>query len=227
MSSISSVGSYSTSSLAAMKEQLFAKADANNSGGLTLEEFTASLPEAPTGASGAGAASASQMFSDMDTDGDGSVTSAEFASFTPPKPSGTAGLAQMGSGSDILELLNGLSSTEDSSSTSTTTASTSTDDASELFSALDTDGDGTLSETEFAALGAPPPGGPPPGPPPSGASSASTDETEDDTTVSSTTSTTTTSSTDLQAQLMKLIEQVLSNFNADTTGTSGLYSLEA
>ncbi|PZW42138.1 EF hand domain-containing protein [Humitalea rosea] len=75
-----------------IRAQLFKKADADQSGGLTLSEFTAlgqSLPGGPAATAGTSATDAAQaMFSRRDTDGDGSLTEAEMDVRRPPEGGG-------------------------------------------------------------------------------------------------------------------------------------------
>lgn len=71
-----------------IRAQLFKKADADQSGGLDISEFTAlgqSLPGGPAATAGASATDAAQaMFSRLDTDGDGALTKAAMAARRPP-----------------------------------------------------------------------------------------------------------------------------------------------
>lgn len=76
--------------MAAMREMraaMFAKADGDKSGGLSLEEFTKTAETGPMAkmAKMSGAPGIGEMFSAMDADGDGSVTAAEMDSMKPPQ----------------------------------------------------------------------------------------------------------------------------------------------
>jgi Ca2+-binding EF-hand superfamily protein len=115
--------------------------------------------------------SASDMYSAMDTDGDGSVTEEEFLAAKPDDVSDE----QAQSFYDSIDTEGTGSITEDqlaatmqqggpqasgdmpppppppSDSASGTSSSSSSSDISDLFSALDTDGDGSVSASEFLA----------------------------------------------------------------------------
>lgn len=94
----------------------FETADADRSGGLTLEEFEKLRADSPfASANVAGAPSTEEVFSGLDADGDGEVTQSEFANAKPPglaggfSPETFSGLlsAQEQSGSpSILDFLN-------------------------------------------------------------------------------------------------------------------------
>ncbi len=72
-----------------MMAQKFATADADGSGGVSLEEFEGMRADSPMGsAKPAGAPSAAEAFAQLDADGNGEVTSAEFESARPPSPAG-------------------------------------------------------------------------------------------------------------------------------------------
>ncbi len=73
-----------------MMAQKFAAADADGSGGVSLDEFEGMQADSPMGsARPAGAPSAAEAFAQLDADGDGEVTSAEFESARPPSPAGS------------------------------------------------------------------------------------------------------------------------------------------
>lgn len=72
-----------------MMAQQFAAADADGSGGVSLEEFEGMRANGPSGsANPAGAPSAEEAFARLDADGNGEVTSAEFEPAKPPSPAG-------------------------------------------------------------------------------------------------------------------------------------------
>jgi Ca2+-binding EF-hand superfamily protein len=114
------------------QKSLFQKADMNKSGGLSLEEFTASAPTHETDTS-----KIETLFTSLDSDSDGNLTESELES----------GLAQQKPPAPNL---------------------LSSDMLSEFFTATDQDGDGALTEEEFVTAlennkaSAPPP---PPAPP--------------------------------------------------------------
>ena len=64
--------------MAAMREQMMAKADTDSSGGLSIEEFTEVAANRPMGgAESAEGKSVEDIFAEIDADGDGELTSAE------------------------------------------------------------------------------------------------------------------------------------------------------
>lgn len=163
---VSSAGSAQAAELAKqMRERLFARADKDGSGGLSLVELQAAAPgrsrSAPADAAGGTAASdrAAKIFARLDADGDGSVTAAELEAGRPGRSGSTLSSASMAA------LLSGQEASGSSG-------------AQELFSRLDVDGDGRLTAAEFKAgqsagggragharrhhADGPPPGGPPP-----------------------------------------------------------------
>jgi EF hand len=74
----------------AMREKraaMFAKADGDKSGGLSLEEFTKAAQSVSTSKTGktSGSPEIGKMFAKMDADGDGNVTAAEMEKMKPPQ----------------------------------------------------------------------------------------------------------------------------------------------
>jgi Ca2+-binding EF-hand superfamily protein len=130
-------GSFSTDTLqallAAQEEQMserFAAADTDQSGELSLDEFTemeANRPKGPGGPEKAGGPPpAEEVFDELDLNGDGQVSEAELAkaqsstsqSSTPVDTLATLLSAQEDSGSSsIMDILNSASKTEESSET--------------------------------------------------------------------------------------------------------------
>jgi Ca2+-binding EF-hand superfamily protein len=211
--SISGVGGGASAFMRPLQPPSFSSIDSNSSGDITLDELKAN---APGGASDTKSAErAEKLFAAMDADSNGSVTSDEKDAFDtklqeqrqqmqfmtqlmagggmPPAPPSNedifAATDADSSGSVSLEEF----------SASDAAADMSTDELSELFSTIDADGDGSITETESSdfldtlksAMGGgerpmspPPPGGPGspggPGGPPPGAESE-TEESEDDT----------------------------------------------
>lgn len=176
-----SVSSMLNQQMQQARQDMFKKADADDSGGLTLEEFSAA---GPTDADGnkidppAGAASVEEMFASLDTDGDGILSQSEMEAGKPEQPDGSkAGFSQnnLMSGEMMTELFSSFESEEE---------------VEAFFTAADSDGDGTLTEEELTAAvesmmqetapSGPPPSGPPPsGPPPSESSDEDTNATYD------------------------------------------------
>lgn len=202
--SLSGIGG-GAAALRSFQPPSFTTLDSDSSGGITLEELKSG---APNGVSGSKSAErAEQLFSAMDADADGSVTSTEKDAFdarmaenvqamqfavqqlaggAPPPPPGNeqvfAATDADDSGAVSLEEFSDSSAAEELSS----------EQISELFSLIDSNGSGEISETESnsfleelkSAAGGPGgpggAGGPPPGPPPSAAESAESEEDDED-----------------------------------------------
>lgn len=153
-------------------DKLFSKMDTNGDGSLSSDELgkgmkdimppppsTMDFAQSRSTSSSTSSSSGDDLFGKVDTDGNGSVSKAEMQSLMDKMASG--------SGSD---------STSSAATSSTSTASSS---SSDMFAKLDTNGDGSLSQTEFEAgrtqggNGPQGAGGMPPPPPPDGAGSSS------------------------------------------------------
>lgn len=125
------------------QKQQFQKADTDQSGGLSLSEFTASAPAGSTDTS-----ALETMFTSFDGDSDGNLSESEIetglAAQKPPSQS-------LLSSDTMMQLLAGME-----------------EKLTEFFNAADQDGDGSLSESEFttafesSGASAPPPSSPPP-----------------------------------------------------------------
>jgi len=159
-----------------MQAKMFAKVDADSSGGVDQAELKTMLSDISqkTGLSIGG--NAADTFTKMDANADGKLSSEELEqgmqSLMPPPPS-TMDFAQTrgtgGSGQDDLFAkidTNGdgaLDQTEIQTLTDKIKSDTGKD-ATDMFAKLDTDSDGKLTKTEFEAArpqgGPPPPGGP-------------------------------------------------------------------
>lgn len=191
------------------KPPTFESLDSNSSGDVTLEELKSAAPGGAQDTRSAGRAE--KLFAAMDGDGSGSVSSDEKDAFDtkmkaareamqfmtqlmagggapPSNESIFAATDADGSGSVSL----------DEFSSSDAAESLSSDQLSELFSTIDSDGDGAITESESSDFldtlksavggpGGPPPGGgprgaggPPPGGPPPGGSADEASEEEDD-----------------------------------------------
>ncbi|NWH09685.1 MAG: EF-hand domain-containing protein [Alphaproteobacteria bacterium] len=125
-------GMPSLADMQAMRSRMFETADADGSGGLTLDEMKAAGQNAPTGNSRpAGAPSIEDMFTKMDTDGDGTVTQSEHEAF------GEKISSEMSS--QLIEAQASLSSASELN-------------LEDLFGEADEDGDGSLSESEFESM---------------------------------------------------------------------------
>ena len=191
----------------------FSSIDSDASGAISLEELKSG---APGGASDAkSTARAEKLFAAMDADGSGAVTSDEKDAFDQKLSEQRqamqfmtqlmAGGSQPPSNEDIFAATDadesGIVSLEEFSA-SDGAEGISDDDLKTLFSAIDSDSDGAITETESSdfldtlksaaadgPMGGPPPGGRPPGgpggpggPPPGGSGTEETEE-DDDTTL--------------------------------------------
>jgi Ca2+-binding EF-hand superfamily protein len=148
--------------------QLFSKADSDGSGALSLDEFSAIGQNLPGGKNDS--SKIQSMFSKLDTDGSGDLSQAEMEAGKPPMPP------------DMVQSLLSLQESEqqtdpfgqadaDSSGglsleeftqlgASAGQESESSDRVSSMFSQLDSNGDGQVTQEELQAAG--PPSAPPP-----------------------------------------------------------------
>lgn len=169
--------------------KMFAKVDADGSGGVDKSELQSLLDDVTQKTGVSNSTSTDELFSQIDSNGDGNLSQDELGegmkSIMPPPPS-TMDFAQSrsGSGDDLFGKLD----TDDSGAVSQEelqalldkvasdhgTDSTSASSGSDMFAKLDTDGNGSLSQAEFKAgrpqdgQGPQGAGGMPP-PPPGGA----------------------------------------------------------
>jgi Ca2+-binding EF-hand superfamily protein len=159
---ISSIGSSNSMySMTQMRQQMFSKIDTNGDGKHDKTELAAMVANGPTGAP-----SVDDILGSFDTDGDGAISESEFnagqeqnqargAGGPPPPPMGnmssTDFIKQLFSDSDTDE--DGVLSADELSSM-VTNGPAGGPSADELLSKLDTDGDGSINESEFIA-GAP------------------------------------------------------------------------
>lgn len=155
-------------------DQLFSKMDSNGDGSLSKDELgkgmkdimpppsTMDFAQSRSDSTDSSTNGKDDLFAKVDTNGDGSVSQAEMKSLM-----------------DIMDKMassSGSNSTSSASATSDTSSSTSATSSSDMFSKLDSNGDGSLSKTEFEA-GRPQGGHGPQGsggmpPPPGGAGGA-------------------------------------------------------
>jgi Ca2+-binding EF-hand superfamily protein len=152
--SVGSIGggsSVNAAFLQQMREQMFAKADADQSGGVSLDEFKALGQKHSQGVqAGQNMPSAEEIFASMDADGDGSLSMDEMK---PPEggPRGAGGHQGPPPGgpqmsNDLMSALTSLQSSDDSDSDSSDST------LNDLFASIDTNGDGQISGDEFASL---------------------------------------------------------------------------
>lgn len=145
---MTSISSALTSSLN-MRPNLFSRIDANTDGKVTQDEFISSRPE------GVSESQASELFGKIDTAGTGAVTEEQFSQgMAANRPSGDSGnLGGSLSSETLAAILQLVQQTEGG----TTSAANGTDaigsppSVSEMFSRMDTDGNGSVSKEEFLA----------------------------------------------------------------------------
>ncbi len=180
ISSIS--GTSSLTSMLQIRQNMFSKIDTNGDGKHDASELAQMVANGPTGG-----ATVEDILSQFDSDGDGAISEAEFNAANPDQT--TTETTQAMSTSDFIAQMftqfdTNSDGTIDSSELEQVAAMGPEDgsSASELLSQLDTDGNGSISETEFANGPWANNGtqGPPPPPPPSQAQDSSqTSETQD------------------------------------------------
>jgi Ca2+-binding EF-hand superfamily protein len=119
----------SSSAISQWRQQIFQKLDANGDGSVDKSEFENALQT-----KGVGATQADQLFAKMDKDGDGSVSQAEFAKG-----------AHRGHHHRQVD--------QTQASSDSASASGSSSSLTDLFSQIDSDGDGSVSKAEFEAFG--------------------------------------------------------------------------
>lgn len=165
VSSSSTYASYATSSASNKRgpdfSKLFSEIDTDGSGSLNSDELQSLIDKAPQSGSGSSVSSA-DMLKKLDTDGDGSVSKDELSSglkamhdqlssqfqqmrmqaggMPPPPP------PEDGSDSDDNSSVSASDATGSTSSASSTSSNSKLD---ELFKKMDTDGDGSISQSEF------------------------------------------------------------------------------
>jgi Ca2+-binding EF-hand superfamily protein len=163
--SIGSIGgNFRPPSPAEMSEKMFGKIDGDSDGNITKDELEKLLTD-----SSGDTSSVDDIIGLFDSDQDGNITKAEFSSVMEqmdPHNRDQSGTQDSDQGSTIKTLLDALDS------------SRANEIKQELFDKADTDGDGSISESEFETLideleknseqnrPVGPPPGHPPGPPP-------------------------------------------------------------
>lgn len=177
----------------------FSSLDGNGNGGISLDELKSAGPDKTGGAKSD--ERVQKLFESMDTDGSGEVSSTEKEAFDSKIAETRQAMqfmaqqfASMPSNDDIFAATDKDSSGDislEEFSSSDAAEDMSTEDLQKLFSAIDGNGNGSISEDESSAFldglkevaGGPPPmdgsggpKGPPPGGPPPGGSSEDEDE---------------------------------------------------
>lgn len=125
ISSISGLGGSNQSYMAQMRQQMFSRIDSNGDGKHDKDELVAMVAKGPQGAP-----SVDDILSKFDTDGDGTISESEFEAAAPPEqkmkgpPPMMGGMGGMAT-ADFLE---------------------------QMFSSIDTNGDGVHDKDELAAM---------------------------------------------------------------------------
>jgi Ca2+-binding EF-hand superfamily protein len=125
-----------------MQAKMFAKADANGSGGVDkteLNNFFNSVSQ-QTGTT-VSSAQSDKLFTQMDTNGDGTLSSSELSQ----------GMQSLIQPTNTMDFANGFNASSSGSSSSGSNSSSS-NPINALFSKFDTNGDGKLDSTEIKAL---------------------------------------------------------------------------
>lgn len=149
ISSISSMNSMT--SMMQMRQQMFSKIDTNGDGKHDADELSAMVANGPQGGPGV-----EDILAQFDTDGDGSISESEFNTAPQGPPGGPSGAGAMSTEDLVAQMFAQADENEDGvidEDELAQIAAMGPEDgpsAEELLSRLDTDGDGTISETEFA-----------------------------------------------------------------------------
>ena len=131
-------GSGSSALLQQMRERMMSRLDGDGDGAISQAEFTTGRPK------GASEADATQRFAQIDADGDGSLTATEISSHfqqLAPQTQGALLMAQ-GTGGESGGAMGGCSGGGGGGGRARAAAD-------ELFSKLDSDGDGSVSKSEL------------------------------------------------------------------------------
>lgn len=128
----SSTSAYAYGDYQSRQKNLFSKLDSDQDGKLTQDEFVSGRPDDMA------ASQAQSLYSKLDVSGSGSISEADFTSLNYAPSQGP--LAQMSSNMAVAVM-----SMQSSSGASTGSQKT----AEEMYAAMDADGDGTLTQSEF------------------------------------------------------------------------------
>jgi Ca2+-binding EF-hand superfamily protein len=126
----------------ALQEKLFTKLDVNNDGGIDQNELGQFLDYVSSSTGSTSQTDTSQLFKTLDSDGDGTISKQEL----------TDGAKKLFE--ELRAQLVGSKSGSTSDSTSATTATDETQDAKKqaLFSKIDTNGDGSIDQSELGTF---------------------------------------------------------------------------
>jgi len=159
IASIGGSSSLGQVSMAEMRQRMFSKIDTNSDGKHDKDELTQMVAQGPQGGP-----SVDDIFSKLDTDGDGSVSESEFnagpekgqqaqGGFPPPP----AGMGNMSSADFLQQMFNSADTNgdkkidKDELTQMVAQGPQGGPRVDDIFSKLDTDEDGSISESEFKA----------------------------------------------------------------------------
>lgn len=175
ISAVSSSGdawSHMKAKRADMQQKMFAKVDADGSGGIDKTELQTLVDKVAKKTGVTSTSTPDELFSKVDTNGDGTVSSDELSKgmkdIMPPPSTmefaqsrSDAGSSSTGSSDDLFGKIDTdgsgtvskdeLQSLMDKMSADKGTSKTDSTTSSDLFAKLDSNGDGSLSQTEFEA----------------------------------------------------------------------------
>lgn len=145
-----------------MQQSMFNKADADASGSISAEEFTAAGPDKSSGGAKS-AAKAAELFSTLDGSGDGELSTEQFNALFSRLDAGTASsMMQFQQQPNLMEeLFSRADEDEDGSLTLDEMIAAAPEELSDteaaeraatMFEEMDTDGDGSVTQSEMRAF---------------------------------------------------------------------------
>jgi Ca2+-binding EF-hand superfamily protein len=147
MSSVSSASSSNVAYYASQRNSLFNKLDSNQDGSLSEDEFVAGRPKDVS------ESQAAKYYSKLDTSGTASLTEDEFDQGTDQNQQSFGGIQSLLSGNAmaVLMLMSPQGGMQFSSDTGDSSGYGQQPSAADMYSSMDTDGDGSVSKVEFLA----------------------------------------------------------------------------
>ncbi|HOW54822.1 MAG TPA: EF-hand domain-containing protein [Syntrophorhabdaceae bacterium] len=169
ISSVSGLSSFNQSSMIQMRQQMFGKIDTNGDGKHDADELARMVASGPQGGP-----SVEDILSKFDTDSDGAISESEFNAAGAPPPPPMGGAESTSTVDFIKEMFGKIDANSDGAIDADELEQMAAmgpqggPSADELLTQLDTDGDGSISESEFSQgpFANQHVQGPPPPPPP-------------------------------------------------------------